>query len=246
MVRVWIDTDVGDNPDDAIALLVAAAHPGVELVGVSTVRGDVVQRAQLAGDLLAAAGASVPLIYAGPPDPRALATAEAVLAIGPLTNIAALLSAGHELPPTALMGGVFEPTAHRGATRECETNFESDRFAAAFVIAKAVDLLVVPLDVTAAMVLDATQVERLMTLTALHESLGSWTSTGQDLCLHDPLALLALVGEHVQVARRSIGVTVEGRTVVDDRDGTQHDVVVQADHAAAKRRTVDLAMTWGD
>ena len=32
-VRLWIDTDVGDNPDDAVALLVAAAHPDVESGG---------------------------------------------------------------------------------------------------------------------------------------------------------------------------------------------------------------------
>ena len=38
-VRLWIDTDIGDNPDDAVALLCAAAHPDVELVGVSTTGG---------------------------------------------------------------------------------------------------------------------------------------------------------------------------------------------------------------
>ena len=47
-MRLWIDTDVGDDPDDAIALLCAAASPAVELVGVSTVDGDRDRRAALA------------------------------------------------------------------------------------------------------------------------------------------------------------------------------------------------------
>ena len=39
-MRLWIDTDVGTNPDDAVALLCALAHPEVDLVGVSTVGAD--------------------------------------------------------------------------------------------------------------------------------------------------------------------------------------------------------------
>ena len=39
-MRLWIDTDVGTNPDDAVALLCAAGHRDVDLVGVSTVDGD--------------------------------------------------------------------------------------------------------------------------------------------------------------------------------------------------------------
>ena len=43
-MRLWVDTDIGDNPDDTIALWCAAHSPDVELVGVSTVDGDVALR----------------------------------------------------------------------------------------------------------------------------------------------------------------------------------------------------------
>src|SRR5438876_11625580 len=55
-VRLWIDTDIGTNVDDAVALLAAVAHPAVELVGVSTVGSDPERRAAVAVGLLAAAG----------------------------------------------------------------------------------------------------------------------------------------------------------------------------------------------
>jgi inosine-uridine nucleoside N-ribohydrolase len=246
MVRVWVDTDIGDNPDDAIALLVAAAHPGVDLVGISTVRGDVVMRAQMARDLLMSVGAAVPLVYAGPPDPRALASAEVILAIGPQTNLAALLRAGVTLPPAVVMGGVFEPTMHRGESRDRESNVTSDPLAAAVVIANADDLLLVPLDVTAEMVVGPEAVQQFATVPRLGDFIIAWQSKGLALCLHDPLATLAMVGEHVQIGRRAVAITVDGRSIVDARDGTEHDVVLRANHTAAKRRIIDLVMTWGD
>jgi purine nucleosidase len=55
-VRLWIDTDVGTNVDDAVALLAAVAHPAVSLVGVSTTGWDPERRAAVAVGLLAAAG----------------------------------------------------------------------------------------------------------------------------------------------------------------------------------------------
>ena len=53
-MRLWIDTDVGGDPDDAIALLCAAAHPAVDLVGVSTVDGDHERRVGVARSLVEA------------------------------------------------------------------------------------------------------------------------------------------------------------------------------------------------
>ncbi len=38
-IPVWIDTDIGGDIDDAVCLLLAARHPRIEIVGVSTVRG---------------------------------------------------------------------------------------------------------------------------------------------------------------------------------------------------------------
>ena len=59
-VRVWIDTDIGGDIDDAVALLCAARHPGVDLIGVSTVYGRVDAKHWLARELLVRAGLDVP------------------------------------------------------------------------------------------------------------------------------------------------------------------------------------------
>ncbi len=39
-MRIWIDTDIGTDVDDALALAHVLRHPDLELVGVSTVFGD--------------------------------------------------------------------------------------------------------------------------------------------------------------------------------------------------------------
>lgn len=56
MVRVWLDTDIGSDVDDAVALLCAIRHPEIELVGVSTVFEWVTARAWLAKEMLKRAG----------------------------------------------------------------------------------------------------------------------------------------------------------------------------------------------
>ena len=53
-----LDTDIGDDVDDAFALLLAARQPAVELLGVTTVYGPVQERALIARKLLDTAGRS--------------------------------------------------------------------------------------------------------------------------------------------------------------------------------------------
>ena len=71
---MWVDTDVGTNPDDGAALLVAMAHSGLEVVGVSTVSGDTGVRARIARSYVpdpgmpVVAGAGAP--QDGGPTPR--------------------------------------------------------------------------------------------------------------------------------------------------------------------------------
>jgi inosine-uridine nucleoside N-ribohydrolase len=62
-MRVWIDTDLGTDVDDALAIAYALRHPALELVGISTVFGDVELRTHLARALLERAGGpQIPLI----------------------------------------------------------------------------------------------------------------------------------------------------------------------------------------
>ncbi len=195
-LRLWLDLDLSDDPADAAGLLAAAAHPNVRLVGISTNGAAALEGAEIARSLLSAAARPVPLVYAGAPDPRALAAADALLALGPPTNLADLLRASVELPPTAVLA----------------SRFGDDPLAAAILVANGDDLLVVPDDIVEALPVGRGR----------------------------PAALLALLGEHVRVERRSLAVTVVGSLVVDDRDGTEHDVVVDTDTHAARVRIAML------
>ncbi len=58
-VGVLLDTDIGDDIDDAWALAVCLTHPKIELLGVSTVYADTLARAVIARWLIEAAGKRV-------------------------------------------------------------------------------------------------------------------------------------------------------------------------------------------
>ena len=69
--KVLIDTDIGDDIDDALALSLALCSPEIELLGVTTVFGDTQKRAHLAAHILevfrhedipVAAGQQMPLL----------------------------------------------------------------------------------------------------------------------------------------------------------------------------------------
>src|SRR2546427_7598699 len=69
--NVLIDTDIGDDIDDALALSLALCSPEIELLGVTTVFGDTQKRAHLAAHILevfrhkeipVAAGQKMPLL----------------------------------------------------------------------------------------------------------------------------------------------------------------------------------------
>lgn len=119
--KLIIDTDIGDDIDDAYALTLALHSPEFEIIGVTTAWGDTALRAQLAARLLATAGAKKIPVEPGVPthsktnfSQRAWASAgptpaagDAVdfllaqarryphqvtlIAIGPLTNIGAAI-----------------------------------------------------------------------------------------------------------------------------------------------------------
>ena len=63
MLKLLIDTDIGNDIDDAVALCLALASPEVEVLAVTTVFQDPVGRARIAKALLKAAGrADIPVI----------------------------------------------------------------------------------------------------------------------------------------------------------------------------------------
>lgn len=73
---ILLDTDIGDDIDDALALALALNSPEIDLIGVTTVFGDTLKRAQLAqhvlhvsgrGNIPVAVGVGKPLQQRHPP-----------------------------------------------------------------------------------------------------------------------------------------------------------------------------------
>src|SRR5262249_27868961 len=67
--RIVLDTDIGSDVDDALALGLALASPELDLVAVTTVSGDTTVRARIAARLLALAGRADVPVYAGCSEP---------------------------------------------------------------------------------------------------------------------------------------------------------------------------------
>lgn len=226
-VRVWIDSDVGDNPDDAVALLIARRHPDLELVGVSTSGTDPERRAAVARDLL---GEGVPVL-AGRLDER-VREAEVLVVLGPLTNVAAFDPA----IPVTLMGGALRGVEHRGVVRTVESNFAADPDAAGRVL-RTQFCRVVPLDVTRNMLLDEHEKASLRGVHAeLDRELAAWPHR---LVLHDPLALLVALDE-VSFEDEVIRVAVDRRGRVVEGRGIEQRVVVAADLEGAIEHVLEV------
>ena len=242
MARLWIDTDIGTNVDDAVALLAAVAHPSVELVGVSTVGSNPDRRAAVAVGLLAGAGVdpgSVSVVAGAQAsggrvgdvvDAVAASGAESLLAVGPLTNVAALTAAGVRPPELTVMGGALRPVEHRGELRTVEHNFASDPEAAATVLAVP-GAVIVPLDATVATRLDERLLVRLVAAAPVLEPMvQAWVAQWSEVVLHDPAALLIAAGDGSELARferRRLRVEPDGGLIDGGpaASGTVHDVV---------------------
>ncbi len=251
-VRLWVDTDVGDDPDDVVALLCAAALDDVDLVGVSTVPGVPLVQPGLAAalvDLPVHPGEDAHALVAG----FRAAAPDAVLAIGPLANVVTLLDAGVAVPDLTVMGGVLEPVQHRGTVLHAEHNFAVQPAAAARVVA-GTDATLVTLDTTLRTRVGPADLERLSAAVPL---LGREVTAWRDrrraqgapddalaLFLHDPLALLVAVGA-TDVGRATLPLVVDRSTgVVRVHDaGRDHDVITEVDGPRVVARVVDAICT---
>jgi inosine-uridine nucleoside N-ribohydrolase len=242
-LRLWVDTDVGDDPDDAVALWCAAHHPDVEFVGVSTVDGDVEWRAREARAVLEAAGLPDTKVVEGAP-PEDLGGADAFLGIGPWTHAPRVC-----LPDrVALMGGALGSVTHHGRTVRLEHNVGRDPSAAARVVAGERRLRIVPLDATVATACTAEEEAALVAaIPGLDAWLRRWRRWHRDqraFVLHDPLALLALCEEPgIRIETRRVAVEESGEMRVVEAgsaDGTEHEVVVAVDRDTVVARVLAL------
>lgn len=254
-MKLWIDTDIGSDVDDALTLAYALRHPAIEVVGVSTVFGDLEMRGRIAEAVLAAADALAIPVHAGlgkpltperiglmfghegrglfedaeprmqtTENPDAAARIEAIgtalraseadtlLAIGPLSNVAALHRAGHALPRLAIMGGKTEDVLLPGMIPQIpEWNWYCDPEATAEVVAMRSEELptVVPAEVSFGTRLHAEDIARLHEGDALAQMLAKlcdeWVAFLADrggrkeagVALHDPLTAAVLVDPEI-------------------------------------------------
>lgn len=65
MLKVIIDTDIGDDIDDAFALLCALANPEFDILGITTVFKNTPQRAKIVKDILKSVGREDIPVFAG-------------------------------------------------------------------------------------------------------------------------------------------------------------------------------------
>ncbi len=262
-MQLLLDTDIGTDVDDALALAVLLGSSEIEIVGITTVYGDTVLRARLAARLvgLARPGSTVPIVpgerqpRSGGPifwpghegelyddlhleridddmDAVAFLTKTAlryrgeldILAIGPLTNIAAALDRdpgfSRNVRRVIIMGGDFSDTE-----RQAEHNIVSDIAAAQRVFGSDLAITVGGLDLTTQIRISQVEVDRIADSGPLGEALQReierfWQFLGQRWNTpHDPiLALWRLDPDHFSGIQASIDIGPDGKS---DHDATE-------------------------
>jgi inosine-uridine nucleoside N-ribohydrolase len=248
-MRVVLDCDTGT--DDAIAIMLAALHPSLELLGVSTVFGnhpvdETTANTQAVVDLV---GADVPVVRGlGGPGPGEAPAVEwlvstlrpggvTLVATGPLTNVAAAVTADRSLAScvdeVVVMGGTR--SIRTSVTPYAERNIWNDPEAADVVLRAGFPrLTLVTLDATYQALMGPAEVDALRALgTPAGSAAASYVeqriadyadlpSLGGRAPVHDPLCVAHLLDPSV-VDLVDAAVTVEladrerrGQSVIDE------------------------------
>jgi len=238
-IKVLFDTDIGSDIDDAVALAYLLAQPRCDLLGITTVSGQPIERAKLASAICKTARVDIPIIPGhedrldGPtrqpavPQTSVLPTWEhdthfsdqgaveflaetirnnpneiALLAVGPMTNIARLFNEHPDTPlllkSIHMMIGRFSKSPDLPAS---EWNAHCDPAAADVVYStSSPHHTSLGLDVTHQVVMDSRQVKEHFQhplLKPVYEMSEVWFSAKPELKFHDPLAAVTLFDEHV-------------------------------------------------
>jgi inosine-uridine nucleoside N-ribohydrolase len=237
-MRLWIDTDAGDHPDDTVALWCAARSDDVDLVGVSTVDGDVSRRAGFVRSLLPDVE-----VVAGSPSPEQVVNVDVLLGIGPWTNVAELGDAGALPLRVVLMGGALAPIRHRGELMRVEHNVGTDPESARRLLRNTGNLIVVPLDATARLRATPRDEKQLANvIPGFGDQLDAWRQANGDLpfVLHDVAALLIALGDRVaRMESRRLMIEPDGAMRASVEAPLQYVVAhVDADETRARMRAL--------
>lgn len=290
-IRAVIDTDPGI--DDAVAILYALSSPAFDIVGLTTVAGNIgiETTTRNAGRILALAGRmDIPVIAgaAGPltrpgmdtldihggdglggvtfPEParppldgavewladlleREPEGSVDVLALGPLTNIALLVSerphAARRMRRLIAMGGAVDEPGNVGP--KAEFNIAADPEAADIVFLAGLPTVLVPLDVTRRVrathgytaALRESGRREAVACAELIDAYFQSTGGGESRPLHDPCVMLyAERPDLFGLERLPLGVDLgeapeAGALFIDEAEGGVVDVAMKVDSAEA-------------
>ena len=264
-----LDTDLGSDVDDELALALLWGSPEVDLLGVCTTYGDTALRARVVLRMAELAGRAVdvaagerepasgkPVWWAGiegaaydalPPLPAAegrpspgvrllvdRAPGAHLLAVGPLTSVAAALDAGAEFDGITVMGGDWSDPASG------EHNLASDVVAAQRVLGSGAPVTAVGIDITRRVRFGEPEIRRF----AATGRLGAVIATEMRAWMrrwdedfevpHDPLTALALLRPDLFAFAPPAAVRV-----LDGTDGPEG-AVVRLDAPGAVRVATDV------
>jgi purine nucleosidase len=163
-----------------------------------------------------------------------------VVAIGPLTNIAAVLqrypAEKKKIKQIVLMGGSIARGYYPGSGPTAEYNIAADVAASRIVFASGIPILMAPLDVTARLQLDAPNRERLFAhstplVDALHQLYVAW---GQPTpTLHDPMAVSLLLDPR-PCTTRPLSIQIDDHGMTREVNGKTANAVVAVDTTPSK------------
>jgi len=260
--RVVLDTDIGSDVDDLLALAMLLGSPEWDVAAVSTVYGDTVRRARMVRRAYRLAHRPAPPIAAGARETRSgrpvwWAGHEGKLMpdldaepVDQTLDATALLRSGAIV---AAIGPLTNVAAAIGrqhrierlvvmggnfASDEPEHNIKSDVAAAQAVFDAGVPALVTGIDQTGRVVLDEDAVAAIRSSGSLGELLAAEIQQfrawlGRPNSPHDPIAILAAIRPDLfTVVSGRITVDPAGATTLHRRDDGPHRVVVDLDPPA--------------
>jgi len=234
-VPIIVDTDIGTNIDDALALVYLLRQPRCELAAVTITGSDPDRRADLARAILRAEGrADIPIATDGAVDllretiQRHLYKV-GLVTLGPLTNIARLIERDRPILAflrggSSMVGSFGDPPPER---RRIETNASSDPRATARVFEARTGShgqpdplhVIFPLDVTMRLGMDEGEFRRRirpLLPDVVAEGADAWFRGHDRVIFHDPLAAAAIFDPEIcrfEAGRAEVDIDRErGRT----------------------------------
>lgn len=257
--KILLDTDIGSDVDDLLALAMLLGSPEWEPAAVTTVYGDTALRARMVHRAYRLAGRPAPPIAAGAREPLSgrpvwwaghegkLMPDLAAEPVDGTLDAAALLRTGPTVAAIGPLTNVATAIAQRHSighlvvmggnvtSSEPEHNIKCDVEAAQVVFNASLPALVTGIDQTGRVVLDDESVAAIGSAGPLGELLAAEIHQfrawlGRPSSPHDPVALLAAIRPDLfTVVRGWVTVDTAGVTELRRRDDGPHRVVIDLD-----------------